>query len=64
MLAKAVTCSRPEWTVEHRRYPGFTLSAAPVVLARVALGERLSFVQGIGIACALAAVVIIVATTG
>ena len=38
--------------------------ASTVVLARVMLGERLSVVQIIGITCALAAVSIIVATTG
>ena len=38
--------------------------AATVVLARFVLGERLSFVQAAGIVCALAAVVIIVGTTG
>ncbi len=38
--------------------------AATVILARVVLGERLSLVQGIGIACALGAVAIIVGTTG
>jgi drug/metabolite transporter (DMT)-like permease len=38
--------------------------AATVILARFILGERLSFVQMAGIACALAAVVIIVGTTG
>ncbi|MEY2563869.1 MAG: hypothetical protein QOH88_2062 [Verrucomicrobiota bacterium] len=38
--------------------------AATVLLARVVLGERLSFVQALGIACALAAVLIIVGTTG
>jgi drug/metabolite transporter (DMT)-like permease len=38
--------------------------AATVILARVFLRERLSFVQGTGIACALGAVAIIVSTTG
>jgi drug/metabolite transporter (DMT)-like permease len=38
--------------------------ASTVVLARVVLGERLSFVQISGIICALAAVLIIVGTTG
>jgi len=38
--------------------------AATVILARVVLRERLSFVQGVGIACALGAVAIIVGTTG
>ncbi len=38
--------------------------AATVILARVFLRERLSFVQGTGIACALVAVAIIVSTTG
>jgi drug/metabolite transporter (DMT)-like permease len=38
--------------------------AATVILARLVLGERLSFVQTAGIVCALAAVVIIVGTTG
>jgi drug/metabolite transporter (DMT)-like permease len=38
--------------------------ASTVVLARWVLGERLSVVQIFGISCALAAVVIIVATTG
>ncbi len=38
--------------------------ATTVILARVVLGERLSLVQVAGIACALAAVVIIVGTTG
>lgn len=38
--------------------------ASTVVLARLFLGERLSFVQGAGIACALAAVVIIVGSSG
>jgi len=38
--------------------------AATVVLARLVLGERLSFVQGAGIVCALGAVVIIVGTAG
>lgn len=38
--------------------------ASTVVLARLVLGERLSFVQITGIACALAAVAIIVGTTG
>jgi len=37
--------------------------ASTVLLARFVLGERLSFVQIIGILCALAAVVVIVATT-
>jgi uncharacterized membrane protein len=34
--------------------------ASTVILARVVIGERLSFVQGVGLACALAAVAIIV----
>lgn len=38
--------------------------ASTVILARLLLGERLSFVQCAGIACALAAVVIIVGTAG
>ena len=38
--------------------------ASTVILARVVLGERLSVVQGIGIGCALAAVLIIVGTAG
>jgi drug/metabolite transporter (DMT)-like permease len=38
--------------------------AATVILARVVLRERLGFVQGVGIACALGAVAIIVSTTG
>ncbi len=38
--------------------------AATVILARLILGERLSFVQTSGIVCALTAVVIIVGTTG
>lgn len=38
--------------------------AATVILARLVLGERLSFVQSAGIVCALAAVVVIVGTTG
>ncbi len=38
--------------------------AATVILARIVLGERLSFVQAIGIVFALAAVLIIVGTTG
>jgi drug/metabolite transporter (DMT)-like permease len=38
--------------------------AATVVLARVVLGERLSFVQNAGIVCALGAVAIIVGTAG
>ena len=38
--------------------------AATVILARVVLGERLGFLQTAGIGCALAAVVIIVGTTG
>lgn len=38
--------------------------ASTVVLARVVLGERLSLVQMSGIACALAAVAIIVGSTG
>ncbi|PZR76284.1 MAG: EamA/RhaT family transporter [Chthoniobacterales bacterium] len=38
--------------------------ASTVVLARVVLGERLSFVQGIGLGCALAAVAIIVGSSG
>lgn len=38
--------------------------AATVILARVVLRERLSFGQGLGIACALGAVAIIVSTTG
>ena len=38
--------------------------AATVILARLVLGERLSFVQSTGIVCALAAVVVIVGTTG
>ena len=38
--------------------------ASTVILARVVLGERLSVVQGVGIGCALAAVVIIVGTAG
>lgn len=38
--------------------------AATVILARVILHERLSFVQGVGIASALGAVAIIVGTTG
>jgi drug/metabolite transporter (DMT)-like permease len=38
--------------------------AATVILARVVLRERLSLVQGVGIACALGAVAIIVSTTG
>jgi drug/metabolite transporter (DMT)-like permease len=37
--------------------------AATVILARVVLRERLGFVQGVGIACALGAVAIIVSTT-
>jgi uncharacterized membrane protein len=37
--------------------------ASTVILARVVLGERLSFVQGIGLGCALAAVAIIVGTS-
>ena len=37
---------------------------ATAILARVVLRERLSFVQGVGIACALGAVAIIVGTTG
>jgi uncharacterized membrane protein len=38
--------------------------ASTVILARVVLGERLSFVQISGIICALGAVLIIVGTTG
>ena len=38
--------------------------AGTVLLARLVLGERLSFMQTAGIVCALAAVVIIVGTTG
>ena len=34
--------------------------ASTVILARVILGERLSALQGVGIACALIAVVLIV----
>jgi len=37
--------------------------ASTVVLARFVLGERLGFVQGIGLGCALAAVAIIVGTS-
>ena len=38
--------------------------ASTVLLARVVLGERLSAVQMAGIVCALAAVLIIVGSTG
>jgi drug/metabolite transporter (DMT)-like permease len=38
--------------------------ASTVVLARVVLGERLSVWQGIGIACALVAVLMIVGVSG
>ena len=38
--------------------------ASTVILARVVLGERLSFVQISGIVCALAAVLVIVGSTG
>jgi uncharacterized membrane protein len=38
--------------------------AGTVILARLVLGERLSFVQAAGMVCALAAVVIIVGTNG
>jgi len=38
--------------------------AGTVVLARFVLGERLSFVQNVGIVCALVAVILIVGTAG
>ena len=37
--------------------------ASTVILARVVVGERLSHRQGLGIACALVAVVVIVSTS-
>jgi drug/metabolite transporter (DMT)-like permease len=38
--------------------------ASTVILARIVLGERLSVIQGIGLGCALAAVAMIVGTSG